>query len=402
MSRVEPRALNDADRRSAGEQQLDYVEVPLRRSLFQRRSPELARVYGVDVGTAVKGGTDGLDVTASGGLRELEIQGVRRGGNRLRITAQLLDKGSGGHVWAERYDRDLEDIFELQDEITRNVVGSIAPQIELAELERSRKLSGADLSAYELSLKAQALHYDAIRAADPVMLDRAISAASEALKLDPRNTHALWSKIMILLYQHIYLWGDDPAAALAAAGETADRLMRIDPSNAKSYTSRAIVLQYRKDFDAAIADHRRAFELNPNFATNLFLMACGESVAGLAADAREHAHMALRLSPRDTDIWLGEGYASLALASFTEGDFAEALKWGRLSVQMHAKMPARQVLMIACNAHLGDLDAARSHADTLTSFSPDFVPRMLSGDIVICDRPEHNALLVEGLRRAGL
>jgi TolB-like protein len=336
------------------------------------------------------------------GVRYVLEGSVRRGGNRLRITAQLLDKDTGSHVWGERYDRDLEDIFALQDEITRDVVGSIAPQIELAELERGRKLSGADLSAYELSLKAQALLYDAIRAADPDILNRAMSIADAALKLEPRNTHALWTKSMIYLYQHVYHWGDDPDAALTAAGETADRLMQIDPSSAISYLTRAIVLQYRKDFDGAIADHRRAMVLNPNFALNLILMAWGESVAGLATDAREHAHMALRLSPRDTDIWLGEAYAALAQASFTEGDFAEAIKWGRLAVQMHARMPVRQALMIACNAYLGNLEVAKTHAGTLMSFSPDFIPGLLSGEIEVCKLPEHNTLLVEGLRQAGL
>ncbi len=336
------------------------------------------------------------------GVRYVLEGSVRRSGNQLRITAQLLDRDSGGHVWGEKYDRELEDIFALQDEITRNVVGSIAPQVELAEMERSRELSGANLSAYELALKAQALTYDAVRVADPHILDQAMSLADAALKLDPRNTHALWTKGMDYFYQHIFRWGDDPDAALTSAIETADRLLRIDPSNAKSYIIRAWAHQYGRDYDAAIADHRRALELNPNLAMNLFAMAWSEAGAGLATEAREHAQLALRLSPRDTDIWLGEGYATLELASFIEGDFAEAMKWGRLAIQMHARMPARQALMIAGNAYLGDLEAAKSHVEALKTFAPDFLSGVLSGKIEVCKMPEHNALLVEGLRRAGL
>ena len=90
------------------------------------------------------------------GVRYVLEGSVRRGGKRLRITAQLLDSIDGGHVWGEKYDSDAEDVFDLQDEITRNVVGSIAPQIELAELERSRRLSDSGLTVYELALKAQA------------------------------------------------------------------------------------------------------------------------------------------------------------------------------------------------------------------------------------------------------
>ncbi len=336
------------------------------------------------------------------GVRYVLEGSIRRAGKRVRITAQLIDSETGNHVWAERYDRDLEDIFDLQDEITRNVVGSIAPQIELAEVERSRKLSGAGLTAYELALKAQALFYDGVRAADPNILERAKAQTDAALELDPRNTHALWTKGFIFLYEHVYRWDEDPGAKLASAMEIADRLIHIDPSNAKSYIVRALAHQYHREFDAAIDDHRRAVTLNPNLALNYFMMSWSEAVAGLASEAREHAQTALRLSPRDTDIWLGEGYGALALASFIEGDLVEAMKWARLAIQMHGNMPVRQALMIACNAYLGDLQAAEHYAESLAASVPGFIPGVLSGDIEVCKMPEHNALLVDGLRKAGL
>ena len=336
------------------------------------------------------------------GVRFVLEGSIRRAGGRVRITAQLLDSETGEHVWAERYDRDLEDIFDLQDEITRNVAGAIAPQIELAEVERGRKLSGADLTAYELALKAQALFYDGVRAADPNILERAKAQTDAALELDPRNTHALWTKGFIFLYEHVYRWDEDPGAKLASAMEIADRLIHIDPSNAKSYIVRALAHQYHREFDAAIDDHRRAVTLNPNLALNYFMMSWSEAVAGLASEAREHAQTALRLSPRDTDIWLGEGYGALALASFIEGDLVETMKWARLAIQMHGNMPVRQALMIACNAYLGDLQAAEHYAESLATSVPGFIPGVLSGDIEVCKMPEHNALLVDGLRKAGL
>ncbi len=327
---------------------------------------------------------------------------VRRDGDRLRITAQLIEADSGGHIWGEKYDRELGDIFDLQDEITRHVVGSIAPQVELAELERSRELSDTNLSAYELALKAQALTYDAVRVADPNMLVQAMSLAHAALELDNRSTHALWTIGMGCIFQHLYGWGDDPGSTLTSAIETADHLIGIDPSDARSYVVRAWAHQYRREYDFALADYRRALELNPNLALNLFTMAWSEAVAGLAAEAREHAQMALKLSPRDTDIWLGWAYASLELVSFIEGDFAEAVKWGRLAIQMHAKMPFRQVVMVAGYGYLGDLEAAKFHVDAVKAFAPDILPAVLSGNIEVYKLPEHNALVVEGLRRAGL
>jgi len=327
---------------------------------------------------------------------------VRRDGERLRITAQLIEADGGGHIWGEKYDRKLGDVFDLQDEITRHVVGSIAPQVELAELERSRKLSHTNLSAYELALKAQALTYDAVRMADPDMLDQAMSLARAALELDDRSTHALWTRGMGCVFQHLYGWGDDPGGALTSAIETANRLIGIDPSNARSYVVRAWAHQYRREYDLALADYRRALELNPNLALNLFTMAWSEAVAGLAGDAREHAQAALKLSPRDTDIWLGWAYATLELASFIEGDFSEAVKWGRLAIQMHSRMPARQVVMVAGYGYLDDPESARSHTETLMDFAPDILPAVLAGKYEVFKLPEHNTLLVEGLRRAGL
>ncbi len=333
------------------------------------------------------------------GVRYILEGSIRRAGNRVRINAQLIDKESGSHIWAERYDRDIEDIFELQEEITRNVVASIAPQIEMAEVERSRKLSGSNLTAYELALKAQALFYDGVREADPKALDRAESEVDTALTLDPRNIHALWTKSLIHMYRHLFHWGEDPDAALASCDETTESLIHIDSSNAKAYMVRAWSNMYRRKFDAALADHRRALALNPNLASNLFAMAWSEAIAGLADEAREHARLALRLSPRETDIWLGEGYSALALVSFFEGDFAKTLEWGHLAYQMQ---PVLKGLMVAANAYLGDLKAATSHAEALKSFAPDFLHAVLSGKIEVCKLPEHNKLLVEGLRQAGL
>jgi TolB-like protein len=335
------------------------------------------------------------------GVRYILEGSVRRAGNRVRITAQLIDRETGGHIWAEKYDRDLEDIFELQEEVTCNVVASIAPQIELAELERSRRLGGANLSAYELSLKAQVLLDDALEVGDPKVVDQAIAAAGSALELDNRNSRALWTQGAAYIYQHLYRWGDDPDGALVLAGDRADRLIQTDASNPKAHTLRAWVHQFRRDHDAAIAEYRRALDLNPNFAMNLFTMAWGESVAGLTSEAKEHAHRGLRLSPRDTDQWLGEAYLALTQATFAEGDFEETLKWGRLAIQMGSKAPIRRAMMIASYGHLGNLEPAGQHAKALKEFAPDFIPALLTGEMEAYKMPEHNALLLEGLRKAG-
>jgi TolB-like protein len=336
------------------------------------------------------------------GVRFVLEGSIRRAGKRVRITAQLIDSETGNHLWAERYDRDLEDIFDLQDEITRNVVGSIAPQIELAELDRARRAKSSEVSSYDLALKAQALFYDAMRMGRPEVHQQAIDAAGEALEKDPRNAHALWIQSVAYYEQHLYRWGPAPDEALNHAWTAVERLFEIDSSDPRAYSARGAIHYFRGEHDAAVADYRRSFELNPNSAVNIFLMAWCESLSGFTEEARKHAELGLRLSPRELDLWLGVAYLAYAQASFADGDFEKCKEWGTLAIQMHPRAPIRRTLMIACCGYRGELKEAKEHIDYLESFSPDFIPSVLQGDLSLYKMPEHNALLVEGLRKAGL
>ena len=336
------------------------------------------------------------------GVRYLLEGSVRRAGKRIRINGQLISAETGNHIWAERFDGDQEDIFELQDEITRKIVGSIAPQIELAEVERGRGLQPVSLSSYELSLRAKSEAYDAFRLGDAKTLQNAIDIANDALTQDPRNTQALWILGLAQMDQYLYQWGDDPAGALDRAIQAAETLIHVDSSNALGYVLRGIMRIHRRKFDLAIPDFERSLSLNPNASLHLFFAAWGESLAGLSNLAKEHAELGIRLSPREMDLWMGVAYLALLQASFAEQNFEEAMKWGRLAIQMHAKAPIRQTLMVACCAHTGNLDEAAYHADELKVFSPDFIPTILRGDLLLYKNPEHNKLLVEGLRKAEL
>ena len=335
------------------------------------------------------------------GVRYILEGSVRRSGQRIRVTAQLIASEAGRHVWAERYDRNIEDIFDLQDEITREVVGAIAPQIELAEIERGRVVGDASVTAYDLALKAQALFFESMRAGSQKLYEDSIAAAEEALKLDARNPNALWIKAFVSAIQYLYRWHPEPDEVLEKAWKTANRLLEVDPSDPRGYSVRGVVNQFRRDFDAALADFYRSYSLNPNFAWNIFLMAWCESLAGQLEDAKKHAQLALRLSPRDADLWLGDAYLALLQAYFAEGDFEQAAKWGELAIQMTPKAPIRRALMIVCCAETGKTEDAAQHADVLGSFAPDFIPSLLKGELTLYKLPDHNALLVEGLKRAG-
>ena len=345
---------------------------------------------------------DARQVASELGVRYLLEGSVRRMGNRIRITGQLISATTGSHIWAERFDGNLDEIFELQDEISRKIVGSIMPHIELAEFDRSRGLQPTSLSSYELSLKAKSRVYDSFRSGDANELQIAIDIAHTALAQDARNTHALWSLCIANLERYLFRWSSDPDEDLNQAFKMAESIVQVDSSNADGHGLLGCVRIYRREFDLALADFSRALSLNPNAAINLFLAAWGESLAGLPIMARKHAELGLRLSPRDMDIWLGTAYLSLTQASFTEQDFAEAIKWGQLSIQLHSKAPIRRALMVACCAYTGDFEQAVRQVDELKLFSPDFIPAILRGDLLLYKMPNHNQLLVEGLRKAGL
>ena len=326
---------------------------------------------------------------------------IRRAGNRIRLTAQLIDGDSGNHLWAEKYDRDLEDVFAVQEEITGNVVSSIAPQIEMAEMARAQTGKAARFQSYDLALKAQAQFYDAMRIGRPELHQVALDTAAAALAKDPRCTPALWIQAWAQIEQYLYRWGD-PDQALERAWHAMERLFEVDSSDPRAYMARSGIYHFRGDHDAAIADTRRAFEQNPNFAVNIFWMAWCESLSGLTREAKDHAALGLRLSPRDNELWLGVAYLALAQASFADGDHEETRKWAKLSIQMHGRAPIRRALMVACCAQGGDHEGAKAHAESLQSFSPDFASSILRGELTLYKLPEHNALLADGLRKAGL
>ena len=335
------------------------------------------------------------------GVRYLLEGSVRRSGKQIRIGGQLINAFTGDHLWAERFDGDLTNLFELQDEITRRIVGSIAPQIEMAEVERGRSLQPASLNSYELSLKAKSQAYDSFRSGDASILQTAIDTANSALKLDPRNSNALWILGNAYMEQYTYQWGDDPIAAIDRSFQIAEKLIHVDSLNSAGYILRGDCYISRREFDLAIDDYEYGISLNPNAALHLIHAAWGESLAGFNEKAIKHAKLALRLSPKEMDLFLGIAYLGLLQASFAEGDYSAAMKWGRLSIQMHGRAPIRRAMMIACCGFTNALEEARQHTLALNEFSPDFLGSLTREELRLYRNPKQNELLREGIRLAG-
>ena len=270
------------------------------------------------------------------------------------------------------------------------------------ERARSHKLTGDNLNAYEMALKASAKLYETFDVGNPEMMSEAIDTARSALELDPRNSHALFTLGYAYLMKQLLRWGDSPAGDLKRGEEIASRFVTIDPNNSQPYVLRALAHQFRNNYQAAIADFRRALDLNPGSAATLAALAWGESLGGMTQDAKDHAHLALRLSPNDTDYATGDLYLTLTQACFADAEFKETRGWALKSIQATPNAPIRRALMIASCGHLGDPAAAQPHLEAIQSFAPDFLPAILAGDFRPYEKPEHNALIVEGLRKAGV
>lgn len=332
------------------------------------------------------------------GVRYTLEGSVRKAGTRLRVTSQLVDSTSGTEIWAEHFDGIVDDVFDFQDQIAQNIVACIAPQIELKELDRGRDLELTDLNSYELSLKAQALMNDAIRAGDYQGVLNSAKAAQAVLNQDDGNVRALWTTALSHFAIFLNRWGEDPDKALDSSLMFAGRLVHIAPYDPNGFVVRAIGNAWAGDIDAALVDFHRALDLNPNHSLSLLFGAWGEAMAGLTTEAKDHANHALRLSPKDLDMWLGIGYLALTLAEFADGNFEQAKKWGKLAVLMQPTAPIRRVLLIAACIHTNEPRGVETHLKSLTTFSPNFIQDVLEGRLKIYKQQEHNNLVLNALK----
>ena len=264
--------------------------------------------------------------------RELGVQyvlegSVRKAGQRVRITGQLIDALSGNHIWAERYDRELVDIFDLQDEITSAITGAVAP--EMAETVRNRSVQKSPESMDAWDLHNRALwHFYRLNETDAVA---AVTLFERAIAADPGFAGAYAS----LAYQH-YLnvllgYSDAPADSLAAGFEAAKRAVELDDKDFLGHCMVGRFLVMRGDRDAAIMAIERALDLNPNSSLAHHAMGVALLWDGRNGEAIAHLDEALRLSPHDPVAWGSENVRTHALAG--EARYDEALAGAQKAIQ---------------------------------------------------------------------
>ena len=314
---------------------------------------------------------------------------VRKGGNRVRITAQLIEAKSGAHLWADRFDGSLEDVFDLQDKVAVSVAGIIEPALQRAEMRRSAERPTTDLSAYDLYLRALAIHFPASKES----VSKALSLLEQAITIDPHYGRALSWAAVCLRTLTINRWIDAPDAGRRKAVEFTRKALQVTDNDPGVLGNAAIVLaEFGEDIGVPMALVDRALALNPSDARCWYASGVVRLWAGQPDVAISHVETSLRLSPRERT---GTSQSRLGEARFFQRRFDEAASTLLLSIQENSGAPVAYRFLAACYAHMGRLDEARSIIGQLRSITAVVVPSALP-----YRNPENRELLLSGLRLA--
>jgi TolB-like protein len=317
------------------------------------------------------------------GVRYVVEGSIRRAASRIRVTAQLIDALSGTHLWAEKYDRALEDIFAVQEELTQAIVAAIAPQIESSEYQKVRSVRPGNLSAYELAMRARDIARRADKEADAAARDEALRLAHAAVALDPACSTALRT-IAYVHWQQVWAGAGAAGADNVEAGlVAARRAITIDSGDHLAHLWKGMLLLFSAQYDAGLADLQRAHELNQNDALTLSLLGQFEASAGDAPAGMRHATEALRLSPRDALRW--SFLNSLAWAQFAARDYAAAAESAQRAIGEAPRFYPPHLNLVLSRVGLGEIDPAVSDFKRLKTLAPQAVAARLAGRWICAD-----------------
>jgi TolB-like protein len=339
------------------------------------------------------GAADTRQVGRELGVRYVLHGSLRKDGNRVRISAHMVEAETGGHLWTERFDRALDDIFALQDEIALNVVGAIEPSLRQAEVERVKRKRPDSLDAYDLVLQAQADVYSGM----PKQVTKALVLLQRALALD--STYALAHSFAAMCHHCLYLRAGlhEESRAASIRHAQAAILLGQDDALALTFAGFSIAMDGH-DHAAAFAALEAALAISPSSALTYILGGVIFGWAGEAERAIEWGKRAMRLSPFDP--WAWSAFHSLTLGYFHLGRYEEAAKAAHKAVQFNPGHSISHMLLAAPLAKLGRLEEAKAAAARVMELQPEFrYSRQFAG--VDC-APALAASLSEALYAAGL
>jgi adenylate cyclase len=301
------------------------------------------------------------DVARELGAQYVVEGSVRKAGNRVRVTVQLIDAATDRHIWAERYDRELQDIFAIQDEISRAIVATLPDRVEAAAQERVNRKPTENMAAYECLLAGKVLHHRST----PSDNAEALRLLDRAIALDPQYAHAHAWKACVLGQAWRHGWCEDREATWNQAGRSLQTALALDDNYSEIHRIFASVSLIRNDHEKAIHHQERALSLNPNH--DLIVVQQGELLTwlGRPEEGIEWIRQAMRLNPYHPErFWSHLGRAYYVARRYAEA--ADAFK--------HITTPdhTHHAFLAACYAQMDDADRAAVHAREVLRLAPDF------------------------------
>lgn len=337
---------------------------------------------------------DVRDVARELGVHYVLEGSVRQSGERLRITAQLIDATSGAHVWAERYDRAVTDIFAIQDEITQSVVWALEPQLFAAENQRLQKRPTESLDAWGCVVRAMPAVWVWVAQSN----DAALNLLKRAIEIDPEYARAT-SLLGWVYAARAHLGLVEPSSMLVKALALGQRGVDQDNTDPWSHLVVGYVHMVARRPVAAEAALRAALDLNPSFALAHMILGSTLGYAGRTDEGLEHTAIAMRLSPRDSIQ--AANLSTIGTCHFVAGRLREAAEFHHRAVQLKPDFGTAWRSLAAATGLLGDLDLGRVAIAEALRLQPDLTLDWAERFHPIVNA-EHRALYVEGLRRNGL
>jgi adenylate cyclase len=331
--------------------------------------------------------------------RELAVRyvlegSIRKAGNRVRVTAQLIDAANGGHLWAERYDRNLTDIFDVQDDLTRQIVGAL--KITLTDSVKSVIATGGtrNVAAHDLFLRGRELLFGPRK--DREAFERWMADFRRAIEIDPGYGAPYAGLAMGYVFDHQNRWSDNPDASLAEADRLAREAIAKDDKDPFAHFVASAAALFLKDNDRAAAEEERALSLNPNYTLAISGRGFAYTYGGEPRKAIPLFERVMRLDPAQSQT-----LHSLGTAYFLAGDYATAATFFRKRIAVSPATDFSRAFLVSALGHLGETDEARRVWRELEEVNPRYSFEEHIGRLPLRN-PADAELFALGLRKAGL
>jgi adenylate cyclase len=328
------------------------------------------------------------------GVRYILEGSVRRAGQRVRITGQLIEAETGNHLWAERFDRDMVDIFAIQDEITQSVVGAIEPEMLLIEGKRAFRKSVGNLDAFDCCMRAM-WHFSQVTPEDH---EHAVALLRQAITLDPNLPQAHMALARTLNSRIWYGWSSDITKDASETYAAAARSISLDDRDPYNHYAFCWASLLRPMHAQALAEAQRSIDLNPNFALGFLALGLVRVYIGHFREALDALLRSLRLNPNDPQA--GNFLSFVALAHYHQENYEEAVHYGELAVRGRRSYIVLRALL-ASLGQLGRIEEAQPLLDEFISRQPRDPQRQFEVTTPYLDL-RYREHLADGLRRAGV